>query len=127
MAVSVFPFKEDRIPVPSFEKLSGLGTAIVAGGSTGVLSATGRTRGGEPVEYGPIALTIPSEQASLPAMALLRGLFWLVLFAVLAFCFVVLFEYGPRDFANGCKKEFARVKSFVVKQTEKVEKPKKQR
>jgi hypothetical protein len=29
----------------------------------------------------------------------------------------VLFEYGPRDFANGVKKESARVKSFVVKQT----------
>jgi len=106
-------FKEDRLPVCLGRQAS--------------RPATGRTRGGELVEYGPIALTIPSEQASLPAMALLRGLFWLVLFAVLAFCFVVLFEYGPRDFANGCKKEFARVKSFVVKQTEKVEKPKKQR
>jgi hypothetical protein len=60
-------------------------------------------------------------------MALLRGLFWFVLFIVLAFCFVVLVEYGPRDFTNGCQKEFARVKSFVVKQTEKVEKSKKER
>ena len=60
-------------------------------------------------------------------MALLRGLFWLVLFVVLAFCFVVLFEYGPHDFTKGAQKEFARVKSFVVKQTERVEKPKKQR
>ncbi len=60
-------------------------------------------------------------------MALLRGLFWLVLFVVLAFCFVVLFEYGPHDFTKGAQKEFARVKSFVVMQTEKVEKPKKQR
>ncbi len=60
-------------------------------------------------------------------MALLRGLFWLVLFVVLAFCFVVLFEYGPHDFTKGAQKEFARVRSFVVKQTEKVEKPKKQR
>jgi hypothetical protein len=58
-------------------------------------------------------------------MALLRGLFWFVLFIVLAFCFVVLFEYGPHDFANGFHKEFARVKSFVIKQTEKVQKPKK--
>jgi hypothetical protein len=57
-------------------------------------------------------------------MALLRGLFWLVLFVVLAFSFVVLFEYGPRNFASGFQKEFARVKSFVVKQTEKVEKKK---
>jgi hypothetical protein len=51
-------------------------------------------------------------------MALLRGLFWLLLFVVFTFCFVVLFEYGPRDFANGVRKEYARAKSFVVKQTE---------
>jgi len=77
------------------------------------------------VEYDPPSLTIPFEQDSLSMMALLRGLCWLILFIVLAFCFVVLFEYGPRDFASGFQKEFARVKSFVVKQTEKVEKPKK--
>ena len=67
------------------------------------------------------------DYASLPFMALLRGLFWLVLFVVLAFSFVVLFEYGPRNFASGFQKEFARVKTFVVKQTEKVQKPTKQR
>ena len=71
------------------------------------------------------ALTVHFEQITLSAMALLRGLFWLVLFIILAFCFVVLFEYGPHDFANGFQKEFARVKSFVIKQTEKVQKPKK--
>jgi hypothetical protein len=60
-------------------------------------------------------------------MALLRGLFWLILFIVAAFCFVVLFEYGPRDFANGFQKEFARVKSLVVKETNKIEKPQKHR
>ena len=60
-------------------------------------------------------------------MVLLRGLFWLVLFIVLPFCFVVLFEYGPHDFANGVQKEYARVKSFVVKQTETMRKPKKNR
>ncbi len=58
-------------------------------------------------------------------MALLRGLFWLVLFIVLTFCFVVLFEYGPHDFANGVQKEYARVKSFVVKQAEAIRKPEK--
>ena len=58
-------------------------------------------------------------------MAILRGLFWVALFLVLAFCFVVLFEYGPRDFGNGVQKEYARVKSFVVKETEKISKPKK--
>ena len=58
-------------------------------------------------------------------MALLRGLFWFVLFIVLTFCFVVLFEYGPHDFANGVQKECVRVKSFVVKQSETIGKPKK--
>ena len=60
-------------------------------------------------------------------MVLLRGLFWLVVFIVLTFCFVVLFEYGPHDFANGVQKEYARVKLFVVKQTETIRKPKKNR
>jgi hypothetical protein len=53
-------------------------------------------------------------------MALLRGLFWFALFLVLTFCFVVLFEYGPRHFASGAQKEYARVKSFVVKRTEEI-------
>jgi hypothetical protein len=60
-------------------------------------------------------------------MALLRGLFWFVLFIVLTCCFVVLFEYGPHDFANGVQKEYTRVKAFVVKQTEMIGKPKKNR
>ena len=51
-------------------------------------------------------------------MALLRGLFWFALFLALTFCFVVLFDYGPRDFANGTQKEYARVKSFIVNRTE---------
>jgi cell shape-determining protein MreC len=60
-------------------------------------------------------------------MALVRSFFWLILFIVLTFCFVVLFEYGPHDFANGVQKEYARVKSFVAKQTETIGKPKKKR
>jgi hypothetical protein len=60
-------------------------------------------------------------------MALLRGLFWFGLFIVLTFCFVVLFEYGPRDFVNGAQKEYARVKSFVVKRTEEIGETKKNR
>jgi hypothetical protein len=51
-------------------------------------------------------------------MVLLRGLFWVALFLVLTFCFVVLFEYGPRDFVSGAQKEYDRVKSLVVKRTE---------
>ena len=58
-------------------------------------------------------------------MALVRGLFWFVLFIFFTFCFIVLFEYGTHDFANGFQKEAARLKSFVVKETNKVEKPKK--
>jgi len=60
-------------------------------------------------------------------MALLRGLFWFGLFILFTFCFVVLFEYGPRDFAKGVQKEYARVKSFVVKQTEGIGEEKKNR
>jgi len=60
-------------------------------------------------------------------MGLLRGLFWFSLFLVLTFCFVVLFEYGPRDFANGAQKEYVRVKSFVVKRTEEIGENKKNR
>ena len=59
-------------------------------------------------------------------MALLRAFFWFALFIVFTFGFVVLFEYGPRDFANGVRKEYVRVRSFVEKQAEKI-KPKKNR
>lgn len=48
------------------------------------------------------------------AMSLLRGLFWLILFAFFTFCFIVLFEYGTHDFTAGFKKEAERVKTFVV-------------
>ena len=58
-------------------------------------------------------------------MSLLRGIFWLALFVFFTFCFVVLFEYGTRDFSNGFQKEFSRVKTFVLKQVGKAEKPKK--
>lgn len=47
-------------------------------------------------------------------MSLLRGLFWIALFAFFTFCFVVLFEYGTHDFSNGCKIEFEKVKGFVT-------------
>jgi hypothetical protein len=57
-------------------------------------------------------------------MALLRGLFWFGVFIVLTFSFVVLFDYGPRDFAKGARKEYARVKSFVIRQMETIGKPK---
>ena len=46
-------------------------------------------------------------------MSLLRGAFWLALFAFFTFCFIVLFEYGTSDFSTGFKKEFGRVRAFV--------------
>ena len=58
-------------------------------------------------------------------MALLCGLFWLVLFVFFTFCFIVLFEYGTHDFMNGFQKESARVKAFIMQQADKTQKPKK--
>jgi hypothetical protein len=60
-------------------------------------------------------------------MMLVRGIFWLGLFVLLTFCFVVLFEYGPRDFPNGAQKEYARVKAFVIKRREQISETKKDR
>jgi len=51
-------------------------------------------------------------------MALLRSVFWFGLFCLLTFSFVVLFEYGPHDFGNGAEKEYARIKSLVIKRIE---------
>ena len=58
-------------------------------------------------------------------MAFLRGVLWFGLFIVLTFCFVVLLEYGPRDFIGGAQKEYARMKSLVLRRTENVGKAKK--
>jgi hypothetical protein len=58
-------------------------------------------------------------------MALLRTLFWVALFAFFTFCFIVFFEYGSHDFVSGFKKEFERVKTYVVSQTSKTPPPKK--
>jgi hypothetical protein len=60
-------------------------------------------------------------------MAFLRSIFWFALFILLTFCFVVLFEYGAQDFTNGAQKEYARIKSVLVKQTDKIRKPKNER
>ena len=57
-------------------------------------------------------------------MALLRGVFWFVLFVFFTFCFVVLFEYGTHDFVPGFQKEFERVKAFAM-EAGKPAKPKK--
>jgi hypothetical protein len=70
-------------------------------------------------------LTEQIAYANLLPMALIRGLFWLALFVFFTFSFVVLFEYGPHDFTNGFQQEFARMKSFVMKEADKSQKPKK--
>jgi hypothetical protein len=58
-------------------------------------------------------------------MAMLRGLFWIVLFVFFTFCFVVLFEYGTHDFVTGFQKEFQRAKAFVIETGKPPAKPKK--
>jgi hypothetical protein len=58
-------------------------------------------------------------------MALLRGLFWFVLFVFFTFCFVVLFEYGTHDFVTGFQKEFERVKTYAMEASNPTPKPKK--
>ena len=68
------------------------------------------------------ALTCRARYRTLPRMSLIRGLFWLVLFVFFTFCFVVLFEYGTHDFANGFQKEFERAKSFVTQAAKPAEK-----
>jgi hypothetical protein len=60
------------------------------------------------------ALTSRHHCFKVGGMSLIRGLFWLVLFIFFTFSFVVLFEYGTHDFANGFKQEAERVKKFCV-------------
>jgi hypothetical protein len=61
------------------------------------------------------------------AMALLRSIFWIVLFLFFTFSFVVLFEHGTSDFVPGFKQEFARLKTFVMNQASKPAEPKKKK
>ena len=60
------------------------------------------------------SLTAGAAYVSILRMSLLRGLFWLVLFVFFAFCFVVLFEHGTSNFAEGFQTEFKKVKTYVV-------------
>jgi hypothetical protein len=70
-------------------------------------------------------LTGRKRYGTVRAMSLIRGLFWLVLFVFFTFCFVVLFEYGPHDFATGFQKEFERAKTFVIQTTKQQDKKRK--
>ena len=60
-------------------------------------------------------------------MALLRSLFWIVLFLFFTFSFVVLFEHGTSDFVPGFKQEFNRLKTFVMDHASKSAEPKKEK
>ena len=46
-------------------------------------------------------------------MALLRTIFWFVLFLGATFVFTVLFEHGPFDFRENAKKEYASLSKLV--------------
>jgi hypothetical protein len=46
-------------------------------------------------------------------MATLRSLFWFVLFLACTFTFTVLFEHGPRNFADNAKKEYDYLSQMV--------------
>jgi hypothetical protein len=74
-------------------------------------------------------LTRRAASVNVSLMGLLRGLFWFALFIFFTFCFVVLFDYGTAGFSEGFQKEGRKyvtlVKSLVVKQADKTEKPKK--
>jgi hypothetical protein len=78
------------------------------------------------VTSGEIATIDPTTRVSYGSeMALLRSLFWIVLFLFFTFCFIVLFEHGTHDFVPGFQQEFARIKAFVINQTDKATHPKK--
>ena len=47
-------------------------------------------------------------------MGLIRGLFWLALFVFFTFCFVVLFNHGTADFANGFKEDAVHAKAYLI-------------
>lgn len=51
-------------------------------------------------------------------MGLLRKLFWFSLFVAFTFCFVVLFEYGAKDFFKNFPKnaetEIARFQAYTA-------------
>lgn len=51
-------------------------------------------------------------------MALIRKLFWFILFLIATFCFVVLFEHGYEDFPQNAQAEFENLKELYEKRIE---------
>ena len=47
--------------------------------------------------------------------ALIRKLFWLVLFVVFTFCFVVLFDHGTSNFAENARLEIQELQKTFGK------------
>lgn len=48
-------------------------------------------------------------------MALLRKLFWVILFVISTLAFVVLFEHGTTDFQANLVKQLQEARAFVEK------------
>ena len=51
-------------------------------------------------------------------MALIRQLFWFLVFVVSTLSFVVLFEHGPDNFGANFTKQVEALRTFVVEQTQ---------
>lgn len=49
-------------------------------------------------------------------MALIRKLFWVVVFVISTLCFIVLFEHGPENFSANFSKQFAEFRKMVDEQ-----------
>ena len=49
-------------------------------------------------------------------MALIRTAFWTAIFLASAFAFTVLFEHGPTNYAQNCKKEADTLKAMATAQ-----------
>ncbi len=46
-------------------------------------------------------------------MSLVRAIFWIALFLASTFCFLVLFDHGPTNFAENSKKEWAYLQKVL--------------
>jgi hypothetical protein len=51
-------------------------------------------------------------------MPILRKLFWIALFLASTFCFIVLFEHGPQNFAQNCQVELQNMQKLFNKKIE---------
>jgi hypothetical protein len=52
---------------------------------------------------------------SLMLPTVFRVLAWFIIFLGATFCWIVLIEHGPDDFAEGCKIEAANFKAIITR------------